>query len=396
MKKLILLFILLISTNLVCLAKAEIFQTDESSVYHHFGVKNENNKIIIPPKYFSIYENDTNGYFIAVPEKQYSVYTISGVPLLDIKNASVEYYDNDFAIVKDDKGCYLADNTGKKLSEYYYDMKIEPLYLKIILGTQNKTEEYGVISKKGKLLVKAVNMHGENIKNKYLYGVPVKDGGFIAVKLLNSSNDRKEFFYFDKNENITKLTEDEAEKYLTAYGNGTGTGNRYRSNWRIFENGNYKYGISDIDGRKIIDYKYEETNISLYEDKFFAYKENNLWGIKTIPDDKTVLKPTFKNEITVKNGFIFVNKSPSFIVFDNNGNKIFELYNTNIETKFYEGYAVISQNVKGKILYGYINEKGENVIKCQYDYAHSFKNGKADVEKDGKKFYIDKSGNDLI
>ena len=108
-----------------------------------------------------------------------------------------------------------------------------------------------------------------------------------------------------------------------------------------------------------------------------------------------MLKPTFKDEITVKNGFIFVNKSPSFIFFDNNGNKMFELYNTNIETKFYEGYAVISQNVKGKILYGYINEKGENVIKCQYDYAHSFKNWKADVEKDGKKFYIDKSGNEI-
>ncbi len=395
MKKLILLFIILTLTNLVCLAKSEIFQADKNSVYHQFGVKNEKNKIIIPPKYFSIYEDDTNGYFVAVAKKQYSVYTINGVPLFEIKNASVEYYDNDFAIVRDDKGYYLADNTGKKLSEYYYDMKIEPLYLKIILGTPNKTEEYGVISKKGKYLVKSVNMHGENIKNKYLYGVPVKDGGFIAVKLLNSSNDRKEFFYFDKNENITKLTEDEAEKYMTAYENGIGTRNRYRSNWK-FENGNPKYGISDMGGRnQIIDYKYEETNISQYEDKFFAYKENNLWGIKTIPDEKTVLKPTFKDEITVKNGFIFVNKSPSFVFFDNNGNKMFELYNTNIETKFYEGYAVISQNVKGKILYGYINEKGENVIKCQYDYAHSFKNGKADVEKDGRKFYIDKSGNEI-
>ena len=43
--------------------------------------------------------------------------------------------------------------------------------------------------------------------------------------------------------------------------------------------------------------------------------------------------------------------------------------------------------------WGYINEKNEMVIECQYDYIGLFQDGVARVGKDGNHFLIDQNGN---
>jgi hypothetical protein len=55
--------------------------------------------------------------------------------------------------------------------------------------------------------------------------------------------------------------------------------------------------------------------------------------------------------------------------------------------KFSEGLAPAS-NAKG--YWGYIDKKGEWVIKPAYDFTDNFENGEARVMKDQKMFYIDK------
>lgn len=57
-----------------------------------------------------------------------------------------------------------------------------------------------------------------------------------------------------------------------------------------------------------------------------------------------------------------------------------------------EGLAVVYQNGK----YGYINKKGKVVVKPQYDSAESFSGGLACVCKKGKYGYIDKTGKIVV
>lgn len=56
---------------------------------------------------------------------------------------------------------------------------------------------------------------------------------------------------------------------------------------------------------------------------------------------------------------------------------------------FSEGIAKFRVNWK----YGFINKKFEEIIPPIYDFAYDFKDGLALVEKDSKRFYIDRQGN---
>lgn len=63
---------------------------------------------------------------------------------------------------------------------------------------------------------------------------------------------------------------------------------------------------------------------------------------------------------------------------------------------FYEGLASVSCKVEGEMLYGYINNKGKEMIPCMYDYAGRFSEGVAVVRKDSKSGVIDKSGKVIV
>ena len=60
--------------------------------------------------------------------------------------------------------------------------------------------------------------------------------------------------------------------------------------------------------------------------------------------------------------------------------------------QFSDGLAVVSQDGK----YGFINTKGKVAIKLKYDSASSFSEGLACVSKDGKNSFIDKKGKEII
>lgn len=63
---------------------------------------------------------------------------------------------------------------------------------------------------------------------------------------------------------------------------------------------------------------------------------------------------------------------------------------------FSEGLAVVSIEESSGRKYGFIDEKGNEVIPLKYDLAYPFKDGLAIVKLDGKWGYIDKSGNEII
>lgn len=102
---------------------------------------------------------------------------------------------------------------------------------------------------------------------------------------------------------------------------------------------------------------------------------------------------TFENGNEIETGFFLISRDDkTFAIFDSNTQKIITPfiyeYEGNHNLYFQEGLLVIKLNNK----YGFIDENGKEVIKPIYDYAYGFDAGLAKVEKDGKRFYIDKTG----
>ena len=62
---------------------------------------------------------------------------------------------------------------------------------------------------------------------------------------------------------------------------------------------------------------------------------------------------------------------------------------------FQEGMAAVAINTKFMEAggnYGFVDKDGKEVIPLIYEFAEEYKNGKAKVKKNGKEFYIDKTG----
>ncbi|MGA9779162.1 MAG: WG repeat-containing protein [Verrucomicrobiia bacterium] len=72
---------------------------------------------------------------------------------------------------------------------------------------------------------------------------------------------------------------------------------------------------------------------------------------------------------------------------------IFTVTNAEWSDGFSEGLANVSVREKpGKEIWGYINQKGDFVIKPQFQQANPFYHGLAQVVVDDKSAYIDKAG----
>ena len=391
----------------------EIFSTRD--YYHAYrGVKNSDGKIVIEPLYFSVYkdEEDEGGYYAELFHS-YVAYSLNGKKLLEIPNASIEYYSKDFVIIKDEKGYYLADNKGKKLTNYYLSIFIEPIFKKLILFIEtNEDETAGVMNKTGKVLIEPVNNKDHKQDYEYLYST--KNGGFLAGpsddynirRNYDDYEDEEEasIFFIDANGVKTPIDNNATSAYFEQYEKAKNKYPLYMPFWQEDKDTNgskiYKWGIN-LDGENNINAKYEEISIVsslLYgRQKYFAYKEHNLWGVKTLNGEKTVLKPQFKNEIEVVDDYILVNTAPKTIYFGKDFKKKFELYDVKISSKFKDGYAAVSKYDGFRLLYGFINKKGELVIDCKYDYADYFYEGLARVKNEkGLEGYIDKSGKIVI
>lgn len=79
------------------------------------------------------------------------------------------------------------------------------------------------------------------------------------------------------------------------------------------------------------------------------------------------------------------------LFFDTKGKEV--LCISGYDTFDFSNGLLLARNVDGK--YGYLNKSGKVVIPFVFDYASSFLNGVAEVEKRNKKYRIDKNGNEI-
>jgi hypothetical protein len=130
-----------------------------------------------------------------------------------------------------------------------------------------------------------------------------------------------------------------------------------------FKSDNGKWGFKDQNGKVIVAPKYN---------RFHQFRE----GLAAVSIGGSY-DEEFDMVLGSKYGFI-----------DNTGKEVIALKYESINDGFYEGLAAVKLNGK----WGYINMAGNEVIPFQYSEAFIFMKGKAKVRKDGREFFIDKTG----
>ena len=112
--------------------------------------------------------------------------------------------------------------------------------------------------------------------------------------------------------------------------------------------------------------------------------------------DKTgalVIAPQFSLAWNFSGGLARVEVREKMIYINKQGKTVFTIPNGFWADQFSEGLANVSiRNGSGAEAWGYINRKGDFVIKPQFEKAEPFYQGLAQVFLNGQAGYIDKSG----
>lgn len=151
-----------------------------------------------------------------------------------------------------------------------------------------------------------------------------------------------------------------------------------------------KYGSFDTDGKAILGIEYDyiiSIGDSLIVKKIDKSGLFNLKGeevISTIYEDIQIAHSVGKYEWEV---FNVVNNEGKIAFFDNNGKQLTDFLYDNVAP----GRDGLIPVLKGD-KWGYIDVKGKSTIPFEFDYASSFSDGKAAVEVNGERKFINTKG----
>lgn len=176
--------------------------------------------------------------------------------------------------------------------------------------------------------------------------------------------------------------------------------NLFTEGLALVQNENLQWGYMDEKGNLIIDYKFNSASIFrdgyaivhmgyyAYEDYYFINKRGEI-----VSDEYYYL------DYDDETGYYLFGDSNTqkFGVLDADRNVITDAKYDQIYC-FSEGLAMVTigKSYEWNCKYGYIDTKGNEVIKPQFIGAYSFSDGFAPVNSDGKWGYIDKTGKLVI
>ena len=152
-----------------------------------------------------------------------------------------------------------------------------------------------------------------------------------------------------------------------------------------------KYGLIDSSNHIVFPFEYDGDFIYINNNCFIARK-NALYGLINIIQRTLVPFEYYSYDVSLINKNLII-----FHVMQNSPNPYY-IYNTFGDKRNDQGYQAISYfiadrcRVKRNEKYGFIDASGYEVIPCEYDEVSLFFNGKSEVKKDGKKFYINETG----
>ena len=149
------------------------------------------------------------------------------------------------------------------------------------------------------------------------------------------------------------------------------------------------YGYCDTDGNIIIHPQFEMAFD--FHEGYAAVKFGGKWGYITSYGAYSV-KPAYDYASDFKNGYAVCRLSGKYGIINTAGTRTssfdFDYIGTPDDSGRYPA--------KAGTVSGYINPKGEWLLKTQYDYCYTYTEGVARVYKNEKWGYIDEKGNELV
>jgi hypothetical protein len=131
--------------------------------------------------------------------------------------------------------------------------------------------------------------------------------------------------------------------------------------------------------------------------KYFQVMKNGKTGFRDL-DGNIVIEPKFDNAEMFSEGFSTVQLGERFGLIDQKGNYVLPLTAFEYLGSVHNGLVSFRKNSK----YGFVNTKGQEVIRPQYDWVDDFSEGLCVVRNDfekpgsGKYGYIDTTGKIII
>ncbi|MBL0183012.1 MAG: WG repeat-containing protein [Chitinophagaceae bacterium] len=144
-----------------------------------------------------------------------------------------------------------------------------------------------------------------------------------------------------------------------------------------------KIGYVNKEGVEIIKPKYNEG--LTFNEGYTAVRMESNWQYFD-STGKAITDAVYEDAMSFKNGLAAVAKSSLYGYINTSGEVVITFQFSNARS-FSEGLAPAA-NAKG--YWGFIDTKGEWVVKPAYDFTGEFENGEARVIKGDKVFYIDR------
>ena len=323
-----------------------------------YGYINRNAELVLDTKYEQIDR-------IENPEKNNDIYLIA------IENGQAGFYKNKDNIIKheyedieydkNNKCLVLQKNSKQGLADFNGNIQIELKYDNIIISGKYINAQSGdnieVFDYSTKQKINYDNVIGLNQTSSEKYSIAITDNETFKI----IDNENKEL----------KTREYQYLEYI--YGD-------YFITYK-----NKKFGIINSNGDKIVDFKYDSIqkipNTNLVQAVIFNKNTTDL-----IKDEKVIL--SMKNaEIFIKENFLIIS-SDSKRMYINFDGEIIENRNL-FESRLY------AYNQSGK--WGFVNNNGESVIECNYDFVTEFNsNGFAGIKQNGKWGVINIDGEIIV
>lgn len=332
-----------------------------------FGVKNQDEKIIVKPQYEQIViPNEHRGVFICDNAGEKTViYNEKGseifkdyesVEPIRLSNLLEEKYERN-AIIYQKNGKYgLLSITGKVILDARYEQIYSLGYKEneIIVKDNNKYKIYDI---KGKQLIKD---EFDSIQSDEYYNEQngYKKSGYIVCKT-TSDGYRYGYYDYDYDEVLTpdynqilRIVDvtDKNNVYLIAAQNG-------------------QYGVF-INNAKIINTQYQFIN---YEKEFNLFIAERTGKYGAFNEKGTEVLKVEYDSLEVKGIYIYTKKGEDKKVFDKDGKEVKISFDTIIEKTDNDNIFIKFENNK----YGVIDKEEKTLIDCEYDLLQTIRNTKA-------------------
>ena len=401
------------------------------------GALNKKGETVIEYKYD--YLVDFGTYLVAKESDKYYILDFNGKKI---------YTEGYYELLS----FYVDKTTGKTTSMLFSNSFKESEPNEYFSGNGFKNEDGKFVAfiptNSSKIIKFAAEYEDIRVMNEYLH---VKKGGKYGVLTLDGKlvteikYDEIEVF----KDGLAKVKNNKFIDYIDEHGKELIGENKYIEGTDFYNGYAYVRKPNSIDPISIYDYKWlridkkgREIELTNTYEGMGNFSEGLVAAIKTpekpynylvgyINEKEEVIidfkfpvngnAETIMRERAFYNGIAYVKDGTEAYFIDKNGQKVLECgewiaFNSklnnglikmgqvfiskqgkiykNADTNYWNDGLRAVQNNDNK--YGFVNEEGHEVIKCQYDYTNGFYNGYAVVKENGKYGYIDINGNEII